>query len=72
MRKQAKEVEIGDKIIIPNMRDDADCKEVGIVHNVFTRDIRYVGLLTQFDFGPGRYSVEVPAERMVTVFESIG
>jgi len=67
MKTLAKNIIIGQKIIVPNYRDDADCKETAIVHNVTTRKIGVMGDLTLFDFGPGTHPVEVSADRSITI-----
>ena len=67
MKTSAQDIKVGQKIIVPNYRDDRDCKETAIVHNVTTRRIGVMGDLTIFDFGPGTHPVEVPADRNITI-----
>lgn len=69
MKTIARNITVGQKIIVPNYRDDADCKEKEIVHNVTTRRIGVMGDLTLFDFGPGKSTVEVSADRLITIID---
>ena len=69
MKDFAKNIKLGQRIVVPNYRDDKDCKETAIVHNATTRNVGIMGNLTLFDFGTGTTPVEVPADRMITTLD---
>ena len=69
MITSAQNIRVGQKIIVPNYRDDKDCKETATVHNATTRNVSVMGMLTILDFGPGTRPVEVSADRQITVLD---